>query len=743
MKPILRHLWAPILLGAIAVTLAIPTITLAQDSGRLDRAGIERLKKSTVFIRLEGGDEAQTGSGFLLRKEGEVGFVVTNSHVVTLDGGKPGKTIVVFNSGQPEEFEVVGEVVTSEPLRDLAIVKVESDALPETIPSMNETDLYETLPVYIAGFPFGEALSAGARGPAITVSRGTVSSIRRDDARRVAAIQIDGSINPGNSGGPIVGADGKLIGIAVAKVSGTQIGMAIPVDQLNALLKGQAGPMLLVRGRNASNKMQLEVRTMLHDPMSLVKNIDLHIASAPTLPPTPNDQGQWEQVKAPNAMSTDLRIDGNARIATVLWRRKHGAKVILQHRLTMLDGSERWSIPTSIDLPEIGQALVIYRGKATKAVVKRPAEQDPHIASGRVPGTQPPSTDPHPSRPNPLPSMPKRGPGVSSGGVLNAGAENVGGLKSFNESPEDLVSSFCWSSDGAAAYTLSKSGSLKKYSVESRELIAETKLEGACGQLTRSQVGLVAVMTSVQRAVVIDEQTLEIKRSIQVAGLTSIACSAQTSVAYVATGVRQLLIHQIDLARGKSIATIEPDAGNLRVQMFKPETLVASPDGKYLFIEGGIEALIRLRVDQDRIVVEESTPRIRSGRRSPIVVSSNSRLVAAPSGGGNSQAGTLPRLRYGTYIFKTNDFSIPAISIESGAYPAAIAVDVRARLIYANSHELPLIVFNAGGSRVQAFNVTAGRAPEVKQILPHPKGFRAGVLTEHHLYWADVTDLKK
>ena len=71
----------------------------------------ERLKSSTATIRPAGGH----GSGFLVSDEG---YVLTNEHVV----GNARSVVVVMDE---EEYE--GKVVSSDPTRDVALVKLDDE----------------------------------------------------------------------------------------------------------------------------------------------------------------------------------------------------------------------------------------------------------------------------------------------------------------------------------------------------------------------------------------------------------------------------------------------------------------------------------------------------------------------------------------------------------------------------------------------------------------------------------------
>ena len=122
---------------------------------------------------------------------------------------KNAKVTVVFNSGAENEEAVSAQVLAVDPQRDLAILKVSGvKQLPKPIDYLAQPELAETMPICTFGFPFGEVLATGKRSPAITVGKGSISSLRLDESGALALVQIDGALNPGNSGGPVVDTQG-------------------------------------------------------------------------------------------------------------------------------------------------------------------------------------------------------------------------------------------------------------------------------------------------------------------------------------------------------------------------------------------------------------------------------------------------------------------------------------------------------------------------------------------------------
>jgi S1-C subfamily serine protease len=353
-----------------------PAVVTAAAASTDARPGdlVQQIKDATVFIKVRAGAAQASGSGFVLRVDGETVYVATNHHVVNphLAGSEEEagaqatrihpRVTVVFRSGQGKQQEQLynADVVASqrEGNRDLAILKVErvkNPPLPIVLDSTTEPT--ETMPVLIYGFPFGNIdrmLGATTQGnPAMTINRGSVSSLRRDDAGRVSYIQIDGSVNPGNSGGPVVDEKGRLVGIAVAAISNTTIGFAIPPVELTSMLDGRIGQILLALTGLQQNTANLQIQTRVIDPMSRIKGVEfLYVRDAvDKAKPAPNPDGTWPPLA--NANRVSLAINGlfaTAPLQTTL-NGPSGRKMLIQASYADKDGKTIYTAPITYEIP--------------------------------------------------------------------------------------------------------------------------------------------------------------------------------------------------------------------------------------------------------------------------------------------------------------------------------------------------------------------------------------------------------
>ena len=156
------------------------------------------------------------GSGFVVSSDG---LILTNAHVV--EGSD--KVTVTLKDGKTYEGEVMG----TDSLTDVAVIKIEADNLPAV--TFADSDNLQ---------PGEWAIAIGnPLGLDNTVTTGIVSATGRSSAqvgvadKRVSFVQTDAAINPGNSGGPLLNAKGEVIGINTAIIQNAQgLGFAIPVN---------------------------------------------------------------------------------------------------------------------------------------------------------------------------------------------------------------------------------------------------------------------------------------------------------------------------------------------------------------------------------------------------------------------------------------------------------------------------------------------------------------------------------
>jgi len=169
--------------------------------------------------------ERGIGSGVIISPDG---YIVTNNHVV--DGATDIKVTL------SDRRILAGKVVGTDPLTDLAVIKVDGTNLPN-VPIGDSSTLRPGQTVLAFGNPYGFRF---------TVTRGIVSALNRpnptaDPRKPGQFIQTDAAINPGNSGGPLVNARGEVVGINTFLYSPSGafsgMGFAIPTQIVNPVVQ--------------------------------------------------------------------------------------------------------------------------------------------------------------------------------------------------------------------------------------------------------------------------------------------------------------------------------------------------------------------------------------------------------------------------------------------------------------------------------------------------------------------------
>jgi len=229
-------------------------------------AAAAKAMPSVVTISATSGSSGGTGSGIILDT---AGHILTNTHVVTLDGAAAHATIQVQTS---DGKVYAGTVVGTDPLSDLAVIKIDAPNLvPATLGDSTKINVGDT--VIAIGSPLGlnatvtegiistlnrtiqvasSAVPAtpndssqgqgGGNGFQFSPPGGGQSNTAATGSVNLNVIQTDAAINPGNSGGALVDSTGKIIGVNVAIAStgssssstsqsgNIGVGFSIPID---------------------------------------------------------------------------------------------------------------------------------------------------------------------------------------------------------------------------------------------------------------------------------------------------------------------------------------------------------------------------------------------------------------------------------------------------------------------------------------------------------------------------------
>jgi putative serine protease PepD len=226
------------------------TITVSNPDGTdVVTAVAAKAADSVVTISVAAGNSGGTGSGVILNSDG---YVLTNTHVVTLDGSSADGAIEVTTAdGRIFTAKLVG----LDPIVDLAVIKLENASNLTPIEWGDSDSLEVGDQVVAIGAPLGLSNTVtdgivSALGRSIQIQSSAVpdsgdadqtpdqdqnggqgpfdfwqldpgrgSSGGQSSTISLPVIQTDAAINPGNSGGALLNDTGQLVGINVAIAS--------------------------------------------------------------------------------------------------------------------------------------------------------------------------------------------------------------------------------------------------------------------------------------------------------------------------------------------------------------------------------------------------------------------------------------------------------------------------------------------------------------------------------------------
>ena len=231
-------------LAPFALAALIALAASAQQTGQAPQAlstvaerVYEHSRPRIVQVRTllaAAGRQSSIGSGFLV---GADGLAITNYHVVSRYALDPGTYRLEYVA--PGGARGPLELLAIDVAHDLAVVRLDRPGLPYF--DFDSRALAGALPIGERIYAMGNPLDLG-----FTIVEGTYNGLV--DKSYDERIHFSGSINPGMSGGPVAAANGRVVGVNVAKsVGGEQVGFLVPSKYAAQLLdRARKGPALAI-----------------------------------------------------------------------------------------------------------------------------------------------------------------------------------------------------------------------------------------------------------------------------------------------------------------------------------------------------------------------------------------------------------------------------------------------------------------------------------------------------------------
>jgi hypothetical protein len=266
--------------------------------------------------------------------------------------------------------------------------------------------------------------------------------------------------------------------------------------------------------------------------------------------------------------------------------------------------------------------------------------------------------------------------------------------------------------------------------IEQRRLELGTE----CIYLGLSREGLIARLSPSGYLAVIDPETLEIKRYLRAERWGLIACSPNSSLAYVtlSPGIYDTLL-VVDLAQGKfagKITTADVVAMQPRneARFMGWYGLALSPDGKYLFATSHSE-MHRFSLEDTSLAYEQST---RQSAGNDWSFSTDSKYLAIRS---YLEHQDVSKRKEGVYIMPIDDLKRPTLSLPM-KHTNGIVLDSSRRRLYGLVNEgLAVQSLDAGEPQTCILTTQNDRG---EALFAHPHGAGLVAILSNTAHWIDL-----
>jgi len=210
--------------------LIAPALVLLAAAPSVDAASAkelyQRLSPGVVCILAmkEGVDGCSLGTGLIIDAAGKV---LTNAHVVSVNGQAPDRVLVFRKPAQLSgdmqrdlADPLPGRIVKADGALDLALIELPRGDYGPVL-KLDPERAQPGEPAVAIGHP--------GHGGLWTLTTGTVSSFLADHGGISGkhVYQTETAVNPGNSGGPLIGAEGTVLGVNTFVIRQNEAGVVL------------------------------------------------------------------------------------------------------------------------------------------------------------------------------------------------------------------------------------------------------------------------------------------------------------------------------------------------------------------------------------------------------------------------------------------------------------------------------------------------------------------------------------
>ncbi len=614
---------------------------------------------------------------------------------------------VVFLSGTDKEMAFHGSVAGIDEDARLAVLQVDGEGLPVPLDVGQTGGKGQGTSAYVAGFPSAGRTTADRENPRVSIM----------------PVDAKGKLDPGYSGGVVVNEAGGPAGIYMAGEGDASRGRVVSLETLHAVLKGRISTFTLTEVDNSRGKVRAEVSAKVIDPLGNLASA--HILFAPE-----------EMVRKKAAKGAEGRwsaFQPSLQFPLKLERRSANGEIAVCGN----PGGHKTYLFQITYHPKGGVAA--YTAPIEREMIFEKARPTSHKTNDKSWAREGRSELPEALASSDIVITAEMGGGGDVAGL----PQTLGDVRYI---PIEIASEFAgvylypnmqWSADGRFLYVTHQNGGLRELSVPRLQKTSELLIGRPSGRFAVARECPIALVKG--EIWFLKTNPLAVTKKIKVDGAEDIlaspgsntifACSQTGLKFYAVDAVGKRVVKEIDFAKltaryKNRVKRVDESVWPLS-RFSRPARM--SRDGRFLVCVGpplgnARYGLHRFQVNRFDLSYEEAG--LFGNGRDTIELSPDSQYVAAGA----------------STILDMKDFSKPVVSISTELPDRVLAFDPVAGYIYSNDRDFHLVVFDSKGARIKDYLSSKDIEDEskVRQILVHPEGHRAVLLTHRMIYWVEL-----